>query len=420
MATYTLTGEGMQVLLQFLTSIAIGLLIGLERQRNPTAKAGLRTCTLVAIFGTSAGLLADVVETPWLLAVGLLLAGATIIAAYAEDEHVESDSGTTTVIAVILCYCFGAMVWYKYTELAVALAIAVTILLHFKAELHDFSEKLASQDVTMVLQFSVLTFIVLPLLPDEGYGPYGALNPHHVWLMVVLISGLGLAGYVALRFVGMRKGLLVLGLLGGMVSSTATTLLYSRQAGRRPEFARTSAAIIALSNMMVPVRLAVLAAVTAPATLQVLLPALGFGIVCGLWPVFSQVRHATAHAELAAPEMSNPTSLRVALTFGALFAAVLVASAWLSVLAGDRGLYAVAAASGLVDVDAITLSSLQLFNTGAVDAQTAAIAVVFAFLTATLSKLVMMGGLGGAALLRRGALAVLTPVVATIIAIVLI
>lgn len=197
--------EELHMLFQFMTSLAIGLLLGLERQCNPIAKAGLPTCALIALFGTVCGLLAQTTNSAWIVAVGLLLCGAMIIAAYAGEVLPECESSTTTVIAVLLCYGSGVMVWYGHSQYAVGLAIATTVLPHFKTELHGFSDRLAPGDLTSMLQFAILTFIVLPVLPDRGYGPYQVLNPHHLWLMVVLIAGVGLDGYLALRFAGARR-----------------------------------------------------------------------------------------------------------------------------------------------------------------------------------------------------------------------
>jgi len=261
METGFLHGSNIEALPQFLTSLAIGLLIGLERERNPSAKAGLRTFALVALFGTLAALLSTKLGSPWLLIAGLLAVAGMIIAAYlnnpcgrdditdeerrltlsptsppeGESDDVslrdvrvdENDPGTTTVAALLLCYGLGAMIWYGLAELAVMLAIGITALLYFKPELRGLSQKLTRRDLIAVLQFSVLTFIVLPILPDQNYGPYDAFNPHQAWLMVVLISGISLAGYAALHVVGTRYGAPLLGFLGGMVSSTATTLIYA-------------------------------------------------------------------------------------------------------------------------------------------------------------------------------------------------
>ncbi|HEX6827492.1 MAG TPA: MgtC/SapB family protein, partial [Burkholderiales bacterium] len=221
-------GQGIEHLPAFLTSLAIGLLIGLERERNPAARAGLRTFALVALLGTVAGLLSDKLTSPWPLAAGMLIVGLMTVAAYSRERDAPPDPGTTTVVAIVLCYGLGAMIWYGYATLAVMLAITATILLYFKAELHGWSRNLTRRDLVSVLQFAVLSFIVLPILPNRDYGPYQAINPHQVWLMVVLISGVSLAGYVALRLVGQRYGAPLLGLLGGLVSSTATTIVYSR------------------------------------------------------------------------------------------------------------------------------------------------------------------------------------------------
>src|SRR5450759_5243733 len=189
METIFLQSNGIEALPQFLTSLAIGLLIGLESERTPSAKAGLRTFALVALFGTLSALLSTKLGSPWLLIAGLLAVAGMIIAAYLnkpseplrpslpqEAQDRENDPGTTTVIALLLCYGLGAMIWYGLAELAVMLAIGITALLYFKPELRGISQRLTRRDLVAVLQFSVLTFIVLPILPDQDYGPYHAFN----------------------------------------------------------------------------------------------------------------------------------------------------------------------------------------------------------------------------------------------------
>lgn len=371
--------EELHIPLQFMISLAIGLLLGLERQRNPIAKAGLRTCALVSLFGTVCGLLAQTTATPWIVAAGMLLTGAMIIAAYAGETLPEGESGTTTVIAVLLCYGFGVMVWYGHTQYAVALAIAATALLHFKTELHGFSGRLAPGDISSMLQFAIVTFIVLPVLPDRGYGPFQALNPYHLWLMVVLISGVGLAGYLALRFAGARRSLALVGILGGLISSTATTLVYARQSAARHDMTLFAAAVIAIANTTVLLRLALIGGVAAPAALPQLLPVLAAGVVCGLLPLRWQARAVTGSADLTLPEARNPTQLRFAAGFGIAYAGILLGAAWLSHRWGSSGLYAMAAISGIADVDAISLSSLQLLNIGKIDIHTAVLAIVIAY-----------------------------------------
>jgi uncharacterized membrane protein (DUF4010 family) len=393
--------EELRTALRFLTSLGIGLLLGLQHERTQGAKAGLRTFALVAVFGTVAGLLNDAAGGGWIGAAGLLLVGLMIISAYHGEEKPEADSGTTTVIALLLCYGLGVMVWHDRNQLAVAIAIVATVLLQFKAELHGFSARLSRSELASILQFAVLTFVVLPLLPDEGFGPYAVLNPYHIWLMVVLVSGLSLAGYLALRLVGAGRSLLLAGVAGGLVSSTATTVVYARHGSQLPALAPIAGSVVLIANLVVLARLGVMAMVVAPALQGVLLPVLASGLLCGLLALAVQSRGLKAAAALEVPELENPTSMRVAVGFGLLYGVILLASAWTSERAGSAGLYAVAAVSGLADVDAITLSSLRLFNTGQATGGVAATAVAIAFFSATAFKLGALALVGGRAMVRR-------------------
>ena len=347
---------------RYVVALAIGLLMGLERERNAAAKAGLRTFALTALFGVLTAHLATESGEPWLVATGLLLVGGMMIAAYMHSPEPGGDPGTTTVAALILCYGLGVLAWHDELQLAVMLGIAATMLLYFKPELRGLSQKLSRRDLLSVLQFAVLALIILPLLPDRNYGPYGALNPHHIWWMVVLIAGVGLAGYAALRLIGPQRGAVVLGLLGGLVSSTATTWAFSRHARASAPMVPIAAIVIVWANLMVLVRLGVLAAIVAPAVLAQLLPVLGGGLILGGIAAGYGMHRLQPGGELPALAMSNPTELRPALGFGLLYGVVLLAAAWLSDWLGTRGLYVVAVLSGLTDVDAISLSSMRLHN----------------------------------------------------------
>ena len=176
---------------RYVVALAIGLLMGLERERNPAAKAGLRTFALTALLGVLAAHLATTLGELWLIAVGLFLVGAMMIAAYLHAAQQENDPGTTTVAALMLCYGLGVMVWHEEIQLAVMLGIVSTMLLYFKPELRGWSQRMSRHDLLSVLQFAVLALIILPLVPNRNYGPYGALNPYQIWWMVVLIAGVG-------------------------------------------------------------------------------------------------------------------------------------------------------------------------------------------------------------------------------------
>ena len=385
----------------FITSLAIGLLIGLERERRPGAKAGLRTFALTALFGTLSALIAQATASGWILAVGLLLCGAMMMLANALAPLDDGDPGTTSVVALMLAYGLGAAVWLGYGQLAVMLAIGITALLYFKPQLQGFTRRLEAKDLISILQFAVLSFVILPILPDQDYGPYQAFNPHQIWRMVVLVAGLSLAGYAALRLVGARHGAALIGFFGGLVSSTATTLVYARHSRADPAVTATAATAILIANLMVQLRLGLIGMVLAPSLILPLSLIMGSGLLLGLIAILFGLRGMTSSSESPLPEVTNPTELKTALSFGALYAFVLLLAAGLEDLAGSKGLYLVSLISGLTDVDAITLSTLHLYALTKLAAQPAVTAIVLAALANLVFKTGLVLSVGGPALARR-------------------
>jgi uncharacterized membrane protein (DUF4010 family) len=385
----------------FATSLAIGLLIGLERELKPDPKAGLRTFALVGLLGCLSALLVQKTGSGWILAVGMLMVATMMIAAVIVDPPDDGDPGTTSIVALTICYGLGAAVWYGYAALAVMAAIATTILLYFKTQLHGMTHRLTHKDLISILQFATLSFIVLPILPNREYGPFETFNPHQIWWMVVLISGVSLAGYAALRVAGSEHGAPVIGFFGGLVSSTATTMVFARHARAKVDFVRMATVVILIANLMVTLRLMIVTGVVAPTLLGPLGIVLGCGLVLGLVATLVVWRRLESSAEVPMPEVTNPTELKTAVSFGLLYAVVLFLAAWLQDIAGSKGLYFVAVASGLTDVDAISLSSLRLFNLDKLAGEQAVTAIALA----TVSNLVFKSGLvvaiGGTALSRR-------------------
>jgi uncharacterized membrane protein (DUF4010 family) len=382
--------------LMFATSAGIGLLVGIERERNPYAKAGLRTFALIAVLGTLCALLAREAESGWVLALGLFVTGAAIAGAYFADPRTTADdSGTTTVIAALVVYGLGALNFYGEPALAVALGVGMTALLYFKAELEGTAQKLTARDIRSMLQFGAVSLVVLPLLPNEAYGPYGVLNPFHIWLMVVLVSGVSLAGYVAWRLTLARKGLLLTGVLGGLVSSTATTLVYARHARQATHTQAASLVVIALANATMLARVLLIVTIVAPRAAPIIAVPIVLAFVAAIPAIALRLRSVGAESGDGSDDYRNPTNLAAALAFGALYAAILVVSAWLSDTVGARGVYGLAVVSGLTDVDAITLSSLQLFNTGTLPAIAAATAISLAVGANLVLKSLLVYGAGG-------------------------
>ena len=396
---FSLPFETSQLEALFLAT-AIGLLMGLERERRPAALAGVRTFGLTGLLGALAGLLAEQLATPGLLIAGFVLVAAMIIAANFRQPE-PNDPGTTSVVALLVCYCLGAMVWVGQGRLAVMAAVGSTMLLYFKSELRGVASRLTSQDWRSILQFSVLSLIVLPILPNHGFGPYEAINPHQVWLMIVLISGVSLAGYAALRLIGARYGAPLLGLFGGLVSSTATTMVFARHARENPAMAPTATLVILLANLIMVVRILFIAWALAPSVVEPLVTGCLLAILVGFMVIALNWHKLASQGELPIPQTRNPTELRAAIGFGLLYAGVLLCAAWLSDIAGSGGLYLLAFVSGLTDVDAIALSTLRLLNLGKLEVMPTAIAILLAMIANLTFKSSLAFGLGGSNLGRR-------------------
>lgn len=377
----------------FATSLAIGLLMGLERERSPAANAGLRTFALTAVWGTLAAMLAELTKLPLLLGFALAGVGIAITSSYFLMPPQNRDPGTTTQIALLLCFGLGILCWYDHRTLAVMLGICATLLLYFKSELSSMSRHMSRKDLLSILQFAALSFVILPVLPNQDYGPYQAFNPYQTWMMVVLISGIGLAGFVALRIFGAGLGAPLLGILGGFASSTATTLAYARQAHEAPNLERFAATIIVLANLSVLARLGLVGLFVAPALARPLLTVMGSGLAAGL--IVAGLQWRNEHEISSAPEIKNPTELKTAFAFGLLYSVVLFCSAWLNDIAGTGGIYLVALATGLTDVDAIVLSSLRLFNQSRLAFDATLIAVTLAASANTVFKLGLLLSIGG-------------------------
>ena len=237
-----------QAVWNFATALLIGALLGIERERHKREHdditiGGLRTFILFALIGALGGWLTLVLDSAWILAAALLAALAPVLAGYILSARNQPDSlGLTTELAAVAACLLGAMTTLGYRELAVGLGVTVAAVLAYKQPLHGLVHRLDREDVYAGLRLLIATFIVLPLLPGEAIDPWGALRPRSLWMLVLLISSLSLVGYVATRLLGARRGIPLTGLTGGLVSSTAVTLAFSRQS-RDPAYAASSSAL---------------------------------------------------------------------------------------------------------------------------------------------------------------------------------
>ncbi|MEZ5561253.1 MAG: MgtC/SapB family protein [Pseudomonadales bacterium] len=380
-------------------ALGLGLLVGLQREWATDKRIGLRSFALISTIGGILGVLPPESHA-WLVAAGMLSVTIAVFAhAYFVSRHTVI-TGMTTELAAITTFLIGFLASAGYMVSAVVLAGAVTLLLHWKGQLHALVSRIGETEFQAIAQFVLITLVVLPILPDRTYGPYAVLNPREIWLVVVLIVGLNLVGYVALKLSSERGGALASGVLGGLISSTATTVSFSGRSRDQPALAPMATIVILVASLLVYLRIVV----ETTAVARALVPHL-------LWPVaaFTALFLLAAGWRLrrfepvagALEQTGNPAELKTALSFGALYLLVLLISAAVNQHLGGGYLYAVAVVSGLTDVDAITLSTARLFANGSITADTAWRVIMIA----SLANLAFKGGIvmiaGGPALRRQ-------------------
>ncbi|HUF64310.1 MAG TPA: MgtC/SapB family protein [Verrucomicrobiales bacterium] len=384
-------------------ALGIGLLVGMQRERVQSALGGVRTFTLVAALGALCGLMAES-HGGWIVAAGLVaLAIVALTSNLMKREAGSADAGMTTEVAVLLLFALGAYLMGGNKAAGVVLGGVLAVLLHYKGPMHAFIRRIREEDLRAVMQFVLITLVILPVLPRKTFGPYDVFNPFEVWLMVVLIVGIGLAGYAAYLLLGSRGGTVAGGLLGGLISSTATTVTSARLARRESERTVATLVIILLASGVAYLRAIIEIAVVAPVAFPQ-----------ALWPMTvpplmligaALVILARSSKDLVQlPPPSNPAQLRTAIVFGLLYALILFAVAAAERHMGRSGLYGVAVVSGLTDMDAITLSTSQLIRSDTIPVAQGWRLV----LTASLANLIFKGGmawvLGGRRLGLRVAL----------------
>ena len=275
----------------------------------------------------------------------------------------DSHPGPTTEVAALLMFTVGALLPMGMIPVAIAIGGGVAVLLHWKQPLHGFVRHIGGGDIRAIFRLVLIALVILPLLPDESFGPYEVLNPFRIWLVVVLIVGISIGGFLLSRMVGPRTGSVLNGILGGLISSTATTVSYARRSKTAPELSPLVALVIMIASAIVFVRVAFEVAVVAPGIVWQVLPQ--FGVMCLWMALIAAGAFVLARKESVGPsEPKDPSNLVAAVVFGGLYALVLLAVAGARQYFGDTGLYLVAALSGLTDMDAITLSTAQLIKTG--------------------------------------------------------
>jgi uncharacterized membrane protein (DUF4010 family) len=381
-------------------ALGLGLLVGLQRERAGSRLAGFRTFPLVTVLGALCALLGEEFGG-WVVGVGLAaLAIVIVVGNLPMLKTDEEPQGVTTEVAMLVMFVVGASVVAGHAAVAIAVGGTVAVLLHLKPQMHALAAKIGDRDFKAIMQFALISLVILPVLPNRAYGPLQVWNPFKIWLMVVLIVGISLGGYVIYKFVGPRAGMLVNGILGGLISSTATTVSMARRSKQSPATAGQAAFVILAASAIVFVRVAILVGFTAPAFLRTAGGPLAgmFVIMAALgWWNWRRVRGESA----ALLEQENPSELKPAILFALLYAGILLAVAAVKQFFGEGGLYAVALLSGLTDMDAITLSIAQLVHSAQIAPDTGWRLILVAAMSNLVFKTATVAVLGNRQLLGR-------------------
>ena len=410
------------LLAPIIASAGLGALIGLIRQWSEQTEhagntdfGGVRTHTLWAILGCLAGA-ANRDYSPFALPVVVTVVAAHLIVAQGRLAGAASP-GSTSFAASLLTLMTGALVAWGHTQTAVVVGALTMVVLGIKQPLHAWTRAFTPADIRGTLQFAAITGVILPLVPDRAFGPFDGFNPFATWFMVVLISGLGFVGYIAMRIFGTRAGILLTSLFGGLASSTASTLAFSRRSREQPELSADYAfAVVIACTVMLP-RVGVLIFLLHPPLALRLAPAFAAmmapAVIYGCWHWWNGRR--TKKGEVASPAMTNPLRLMTAIKFALLYAIIAFLVKAATQLDWQAGLLPLSFVSGLTDMDAISLSMANNLRGGTVALELAARAVILAGIANSLLKAVLAASLGSPLLRRRaGGILVATAVVGAV------
>ncbi len=349
---------------QILISIVIGFMLGLQRDISYQNKkrngfAGARTFAIVSLLGYLSAFLNEKVE--YFVLVSLLIVGGFVLVSYVYKSFYNKLAGSTTEFAIIMTYLLGLLVYYSQAQYAILIAILILVLLDIKGRLEHFRSHITPKDVQSTILFLVMTFVILPLLPDKTVDPFGVFNPYATWIMVVLIAGISFMGYIAIKVLGTQRGVYLTGVFGGLASSTAVSITLSKLYALKGEYLHSFAGAIAISFSIMYVRVLAEVFVINPSLGKMLMvPYLVASFFAFLF-VFYLYRSSCSTQSVEKLDLkSNPLEISEALKLGLLFGLIFGSIAFFQSKFGDTGIYIVAFLSGLTDVDAITLSLSKL------------------------------------------------------------
>jgi uncharacterized membrane protein (DUF4010 family) len=383
-------------------AFGLGLLVGMQREATRNKIAGVRTFTLISVLGAMGGLLSRDYNNILILPLLAIAITALLVAAnYMKIKKLANpDLGQTTEVAALLMFAVGAYLVMGNQVIGIIMGGGIAVLLFIKERLHGMIARLEGKDLDAIMTFAAISMVVLPILPDKAYDALQVLNPYNIWLMVVLIVGISVAGYFIYKFAGHRAGIISNGVLGGVISSTATAVSFARKTRENKALCGMAAFVITTASAISLARVVLEAGVVIPDKLPlIILPLLVqfilMAILCaGMFYFIDKQSPGQAMSE-----HGNPAQFKSALIFGLLYGIILLAVAFAKKEFGNNALYPVAIVSGLTDMDAITLSLSQLMKTAQLKTDTGWRLILLASVSNLIFKGVLAGILGGRRLL---------------------
>lgn len=350
-----------EILPRLIETLFIGLLIGLERERKrkkgDLAFGGIRTTPLISILGFLAAMIAE--ATTVYVFISVFLSFSILVAISYHRSADQGEPGATTELTFLIVFILGALIYWDYMLISAVIAVIVLIFLTFKPQFRNFAFNIQDEDVYATIKFAIITIIILPLLPDQTYDPFEVLNPRKIWYLVILIAGINFTGYILFKLVGAKRGILLLSILGGIASSTATTLSFTERSKSAPELSRNFAAgIVLASTIMFPRILVIIYLINASLGESLLIP-VGIIFAAGIITAFV-LFNMREQVKLGNINLSNPFRLLFAFKFGLIFTAILFISSLAEHYFGSNGIYISSFFSGFADVDAVALSLADL------------------------------------------------------------
>ncbi len=384
-------------------SLVLGFLIGLQREMHTIYShktqdfGGSRTFSMIALFGFLSSWISTF--SPYFFLVALVVMGLLLIAAYIVNSINISEKGSTTEFAALVTFVIGGMLNFTLPIFPVFIAIIVLFVLNLKDTVKEYEQTITKQDLAAAILFLVMTFVILPILPDRAIDPMELINLHRIWIMVVLVAGISFFGYIAIRLLGATRGIGVAGLFGGLVSSTAVAMSMARRVHENGFLAKNLAIGISLASSMMLIRAGLEIWVINPKLIGPLILPIIIGSLVGYGYIGMLYLTSKRENIPQTMEFKNPFDLKEALVMGLIFGATLALIALANRYIGEAGVYAVASVSGIADVDAIVLSLSSLAKNG-LNPATAHYAILIAILSNTLAKMGLVFFLGKIELFR--------------------